>query len=249
MKLLLTIGAFLALIAFSASAATLPACPVALYSVYDTTYGPGSSGCMIGDKVFTGFVHEHDPNSVEHPDTSIMVTPDDSNPNAPGLIFGFTGPFQTVTAGLASNFDLLFQVTSTGAPIVGNVAMLQGSQIGSGNIDLLKQFCLNGSFTPGQPPTTGCTGLFDANDSIHINDPLTGGVNQTRAQALLEGSTTEEGVRDNFQITGGNPPNSSATLMEAANYFPEAVPEPGTTALFSIGLIGLGLVGRKLRRG
>ncbi len=160
MKLLLTIGAFLALIAFSASAATLPACPVATYSFYDTTYGPGSSGCMIGDKVFTGFVHEHDPNGQDHPDTSITVTPDNSNPSAPGLIFGFSGPFQTVTAGLFSNFDLIFQVTSTGAPIVANTAALMASQVGSGNVDLLKNFCLSGTFSAGSP-ASACTGTFN----------------------------------------------------------------------------------------
>jgi hypothetical protein len=215
-----------------AEAAPLPCAP----GTTNSYTALGSTGCTLGDKLVFGFIVQGDFPIV------LDITPDVVSPLNPGLIFtGSPGPI-TESAGQLQAFKFQYAVQSLSGKlsIKDASATMQASQTGTGQVQILQGVC------PG--------GVGDNCLTAPGNIPLTlianGGQKITTAEVgFAQTSVVVEGT--NLLVAGGS--SGTATLSAFAQHFSQvpvqAVPEPGSLALFGSGLLGLAWFRRCCRRG
>jgi hypothetical protein len=224
--LLFLIGFVVALPAF-ASSTTCPSGTFALYLV------PNFS-CQSGNLIFTGFTYSGTGNPTE------VIIPADSINTQPltvtgqeGLQFASGWSVGTQTGGMSSfqNSLITFVVTDTHG--IGDLILgFNGSFTGTGTSSTSENFCMNATTVVGCPVAKSGT-LNVTNPPPFFNN------------VFLFGSVTSIAISDNINVTSGT--NGTAAASQVINEF-SGIPEPLTGILLGSGLIGLGLLRRRMVR-
>lgn len=219
-KLWLLLPTALVLSGLSANAAIVAcgAVPIS-YATWTTTFVGVGNGCSIGDKIFSNFV--------------VSTTPSGSD-----LAFGQAGNVYTLnlqntaTNGFATSFTFSYDITvdttlspTPGYRIVGVTGGMQDATFTGGSSATLNKVLTGGG--------TGTVVVTDVNGTI-TPSPV-GGLNALSLH-----------VADNFTYVSGNITNIANTFGQADTS--TQTPEPLTLSLMGAGLLGLGLLRRRVAR-
>lgn len=214
------LGFVLFLFGSALSAAPLSCVPGTLQDYFDL----GSDGCLLSDKVVSGFTPLSIPTSATAiVPTRIFVTPD-FTPFSPALTFS-----GTLTAPASAFLDIRFSyLVRSPLPIIGLSAALDGVTVsGDGAITVIKEHC-DGEFSAGD-----CTGTPGIPLIVFAID----GDAELLASTAYDPPLFLLGVADDIGIDGGL--DGEASFGSVTNRFFEAspVPEPSTAVSLVLGAI------------
>ena len=228
----------LALFSLAVIASANPLCTATTYDVYVNTYTTLANACQIGDKLFYGFTFTPQSSNATGPNANqVNITPDASNPNEPGIIFGSSlwsvngsatfanqlyidnsFSFNVVVIGglplitdASLDFSNEFSIAGQGQAFIGETLTLNGGGSGSLGVD------------SNSGPFTSIT-HFAGVSSLHVVKDL-----QVRVIRPTPTGGTNVG---------------SASIAQFREGFSE-IPEPLTTVLLGSGLAGLGFLRRR----
>src|SRR6185312_17139908 len=218
------------------AAPSVPACATgaSLQSYIDLS----STGCQIDDKIFSNFAY----GGLSSPTASQVLVTVDTTPFNPGLHFGanwiVTGANQSADFHLSFTIDVL----QGGFPIDDDSLGIDFGRIaGSGLINVNETVCLGGNFA-NPSGGTGCTNPVSvlqvfgssASQTTFAHDIYTGGATYTHLQVFKD-----------IGLSTGAGTDSAANFSSLSQNFSE-VPEPMTFSLMGAGLLGLGLLRKRI---
>ena len=215
------------LVLASSAFATPAPCVAALMSVYDV---PGFS-CTINALTFGGFVYGGTAlgSGVAIPDASVRVTP---IPTMADEGFTFQAPWSVSSVGGPGREDSLITYTAMGSGIIDLEVGFNDILSGTGTASVTEKYCLGEA--AALPCTSGGTP-----GTIAVTDPPAGFSNFAvfNPQSLI-------GVSKDILLNSGT--NGMATISEVSNNF--SSPEPLSFVLLGSGLLGLGLLRKRIKR-
>jgi hypothetical protein len=232
-----TILLLAALTAFAGMASAFPMCLNNTATFYQTTYTSAASACQVGDKLFYGFIYSGTAIGGATPvDGSLVnIVGDPTDPNEPGLVFSSTAWTVSSAGGTHGTIDLdsSFQFTVQtvdGRPLIDDASLNFAGHFtvtGVAGADIAE------TVRPGGIPP----GI-----SMHVDStgPFLTSVLFTNAVSLVTVS------KDLVVII---PPNQagSASISSFREGFSENTPEPVSAFLIGAGLLGFGLLRRRIR--
>jgi hypothetical protein len=202
--------------------------------------GTNTGGCQIGDKIFSDFFYfsTSDGNGNAVLASNVTVTPVGANTNSPGLNFasnGWTIPGANPSVDSFVDSSLGFMVTVLNG---GNSILGAGLTMSPDNL----QVGTGGSVTIGE--TVTLADGFTLLGTLRVNGatPLESLISFDPTSQLLVSKDLRVGILASG--TGGGP----TQIGNFTETFPE-VPEPVGTALIGSGLLLLGVMRRRARRG
>lgn len=227
-KILLVALAFLVL-ASSAAFATPAAC---LTETLDNYLVAGFS-CSINGLVFGGWTYSSTGTGAGGavPSTGVMVTPQTASGNE-GFEFQAAWSVSNIntTAGHSTE-DSLIGFTASGPGIIDLELFFNGSVTGTGQSGVTENFCLNHALS-GCP--TGSAG------QIKVTNPPPGFNDHVFFAPASSVSVSKDILVDTGSGTG------SAMISQVVNNF--SSPEPLSFVLLGSGLLGLGLLRKRIKR-
>jgi hypothetical protein len=243
MKLTLTIAA---LLCFAGIGMATPVCGVGLVSSYESL-GPG--GCLIGginfynfiwsDIAFSGDVQPHDGLK----DTQANIVPL-IDANGVGFEIVPLVPWVANNGGV-TDADLSYQASAGSAIITGLYLAVTGSAGHGSFVDAQERFC-----EPGTPLPPDCTGT----STPQIDDLITSGTNVTAIKnrvfsAAVSSFSASKDIALDARAFHSDPASVTSVINQLTidQGTPRTgVPEPWTLALVGGGLLGIGLLRRRV---
>jgi hypothetical protein len=223
--------------ALAGMASAFPLCTSNTAAFYVSTYNSSTNACQVGDKLFYGFFYSGTAVGGATPVTGsqVNVVGDPSNPNEPGLIFSSTAWTVSSPGGNPATIDLDSSIQFTVQTVDGRPLIADASLNFTGNFTVtgVAGADIAETVRPGGVPP----GI-----SFHVDStgPFSSVVNFPTAVSLVTVS------KDLVVII---PPNQvgSASISSFREGFSENIPEPVGGFLIGSGLLGLGLLRRRLR--
>jgi hypothetical protein len=228
-KLAILVACAMALSLFTASATPLPTCPNASsLATYIATYG-GSSGCQIGDKIFSNFSYNGPSASgggtAPSPSGITVDTINGTNSIFPGDIgLSFDGTWNA-PSGATADGNINFEVTVVNGAneMITDAGIVQsGGVTGNGLAEVTENGCSGAVYPCTQ--TWGVVTVQSGQTNNFANDQIfspTGTISVTK----------------DINVIGNNGTASITTVIDV--FSQTAVPEPRTVSLF----LGLALFG------
>ncbi len=213
-------------------------CPATSYDVYAGNNGSGQGtgngfSCTINSLLFTNFLYSTSSPSFT-PVTSVQVAPQ----NAPFFEgFQFVDSWTASAGGTLSEDSLVsFSVISTqGKTLTDLHLFFNGSSANGGAATVTEQFCL-GSSTGVQP----CSGAGLVAGNISVTNPGT-----TFDASTFFAPVSAISVSKDISVSATTANGSSAHISQVVNNF-SSIPEPMSFVLLGTGLLGLGLLRKRL---
>ncbi len=218
MKKVLLLSGILALGAVASFGAT--ACTTGTLASYAALT---TTGCENGDKIFSNFVYT--PGSGDPTAGSVSISLD----NNPGIsLFGLQ--FGSPAPGFVSNFMLTYTIT------IDQTAC--HALFSAGDCSMI---AAQGSFQGALAPNSAAlTDTLSGATTVSLNDLATN--NNTQQQSFLGVTATNVTIQSSG-LTASAPINSFGL-----DVYQTAVPEPMTLSLMGAGLLGLGLLRKRIGR-
>jgi hypothetical protein len=213
-----------------ATEVSIPECVTGTYADYMAL----ENGCTVGDKVFSDFDYAASGTN-QLSAAQVTVTPDNSDPMNPGLLF--TGTW-VANAGNTSDSHLQFTVsTLSGAALIEDASLsISGYAVsGTGMVTVAENLCLGGTFSGW---TTNCSS--QVTDNLLVSTFL----GQTYDHTTFNPVSTVDVFKDIGLTAFGTGETNFAFVSGVTNNFSQ-VPEPATLTLLGTGLLA---IGEKLRR-
>jgi len=222
---------FLVCLAFSAPAfASSTTCPSGTFQLY---LAPNFS-CQSGNLIFSGFTYSGtgNPNEIIIPASSINTLPL-TQTGEEGFQFASGWSVGTQVGGMSSFQNSLITFVVTDALGIGDLVLgFNGSFTGTGTSSTAENFCMNATSVVGCPSGQG--------GSLNVTNPP-----PFFDSKLLFGTVTSIAISESINVTSGT--NGTAAASQVLNEF-SGIPEPLTGILLGSGLIGLGLLRRRMVR-
>ena len=241
MKRLLMLLALCTLVAVSAIGAPTmcPAGPLTPYLVMGFSCVANTSTSMI---LFSNFSLVQSGNAASGGGAGIAVSPI-STPGNEGFLFnpaiGVSGSGNTwddlisYTACVTTD-----RMTCSGAVGISNLELsFNGAFTGTGSTNVTEHYCFNPTTTPVGP---GCLTPGMGGGQIQVTNPPP----TFTAQVFFAPQSAVAVSKDIFATTGSN---GTANISSVINQF--STPEPMSLVLLGSGLLGLGMVRRRVRKG
>jgi len=225
------------LTALAGMASAFPLCLSDTAANYVANYNSPASACQVGDKLFYDFIYSGTSigGVTPVPSSAVDIVGDPSNPNEPGLVFSSTGWTVSSTGGTHGTIDLDSSIQFTVVTLDGRPLILDSSLNFTGNFSVtgVAGADIAETVRPGGVPP----GI-----SFHVDStgPFASTVTFPSAVSLVTVS------KDLVVII---PPNQAgtATITSFREGFSENIPEPVGGFLIGSGLLGLGLLRRRIR--
>jgi len=218
MKKVLLLSSLLALGAVASYG--LPACVNG--GTLDTYIADGATGCFIGDKIFANFSYS---GAGTDPVASSIQVGIDDKPN----IYQFGIQLQSATTVWTSGFTLSYTI------VVDQPSCVALYGVGSNCAIIAAQGAFQGALAPN---SAALTDVLTPGGTISLNDLTTG------ANTLQIGFSPVTSTSVTMTATG----ESSSAPIDGFGldvYQTSAIPEPVTMSLTGLGLLGLGIFGRR----
>lgn len=204
---------------------------------YIANYNTLANACQVGDKLFYGFIYTGTSIGGIQPVTSsqVNIVGDPGNPNEPGLVFSSNAWTLSSAGGTHGTFDLDSRIQFTVQTIDDRPLIFDASLNFAGDFSITGIAGANISETVqpgGIPPAI----------SFQVNS--TGPFSSTN---LFPSPVSL--VTVNKDVVVIIPPNQtgSASISSFREGFSESVPEPAAVFLIGSGLLGFGLLRRRIR--
>ncbi len=201
------------------------------------TYLAPSFSCSLGNLLFSNFGYTATATApfVGIPATNVNVTPQ-TTPADEG--FQFNGAFGVTSnngASFSQNSIITFTVsTLNGLATIDDLGLFfNGAAGGTGSTSVNEQFCLNGAIAT-------CPNVLQ---SLKVSNPPPAFTNST-----FFAPVSTIGISKSINVTSGT--NGTAVVSQVVNLYSQTspVPEPVSYVMLGSGLLGLGLLRKRLRR-
>jgi hypothetical protein len=201
-------------------------CPTGSYTLYLVS----SFTCTSGNQTFStfGYSSNANPAGLAIPASGITVTPITTDGNE-GFQFASGWNVGTQAGGVSSFQNSLISFTVTGY-ITDLHLFFNGSSTGTGLSGVTEQYCLNHDLV-------GCPG--GSNGQITVTNPP-----PSFNSVVFFGPVTSVSVSKGINVTSGT--NGTASISQVINTF--SSPEPLSFVLLGSGLLGLGLLRKRLHK-
>lgn len=206
-------------------------CPSGTYDLYLV---PNFS-CQTGDLIFSGFGYmgTGNPSEIIIPASSVNIKPI-TQTGEEGFQFASGWSVGTQTGGMSSFQNSLITFVVNDALGLGDLILgFNGNFTGTGMTSTAENFCLNAT------SVSGCPAASSGSLNVTNPPPFFDG-------KLLVGSVTSIAISENINVMSGA--SGTAAASQVINEF-SGIPEPLTAVLWGSGLIGIGLMRRRMRRG
>jgi len=212
------------LVLASSAFATSTTCPTGLGTSLNNYLAPGFS-CTTNLLTFSNWSYT----DLNVPAVNVSVVPQTVNGDE-GFQFQSGWNVNNTNGGPEITEDSLIQFTATGPGITNLELFFNGSITGTGSANVTEQYCLNGSLT-NCPQALG---------QISVTNPPPGFSDQVFFAPVRSVSVSKDILVD----TGTGP--GSAMISQVTNNF--SSPEPLSFVLLGSGLLGLGLLRKRIKR-
>jgi hypothetical protein len=210
--------------------ASVTTCPSGAYSLYLIP----NFTCQSGNLIFKNFGYSSalsNPSGIAIPASAITVTPVVTDGNEG---FQFAGGWNVGTqAGPVSNVQdsvVSFDVMDMTVAITDLHLFFNGSFTGTGTTSATESYCLNHALA-------GCPG--GSSGSINVTNPPPNFNAATSFAAVSSISISKD-----INATSGT--NGTASISQVINQFSNSIPEPLSFVLLGSGLLGLGLLRKRV---
>jgi hypothetical protein len=212
----------------SSAFASMTNCPTAAY----TAYLGGGFTCTTGNLTFSAFGYSSSANPPGNaiPASGLTVTPQTQDSNE-GFQFAGGWNVGTQAGGAASFQDSVVSFTVTSSVITDLHLFFNGSFTGTGTAFVTESYCLNHVLA-------GCPG--GSSGSISVTNPP-----PSFNAVVFFAPVTSVSVSKDIHVDSGT--NGTASISQVINTF--SSPEPLSFVLLGSGLLGLGLLRKRIIKG
>jgi hypothetical protein len=202
-------------------------CPTGSYTSY---LGAGFT-CTSGNLTFSafGYTSSANPAGIAIPASGLTVSPQTTTGNE-GFQFAGGWNVGTQAGGVASFQDSVVSFTVSAGGITDLHLFFNGSFTGTGSSSVVESYCLNHVLA-------GCPA--GSSGSISVTNPA-----PVFNSVVFFAPVTSVSVSKDIHVDSGT--NGTASISQVINTF--STPEPLTFVLLGSGLLGLGLVRRKITK-